>query len=32
MAKRFAITTIATDSMKVDDKGHVEAVFTITNA
>jgi hypothetical protein len=32
MAKSFAITTIAIDTLKVDDKGHAEAVFTITNA
>jgi hypothetical protein len=32
MAKSFAITTIATDTLKVDNKGHAEAVFIIINA
>jgi hypothetical protein len=32
MAKTFAITTTATDTLKADAKGHAEAVFTVTNA
>lgn len=31
MAKTFAITTTATDTLKTDAKGHAEAVFTVTN-
>jgi beta-lactam-binding protein with PASTA domain len=31
MAKTFAITTIATDTVKADATGHTEAVFTVTN-
>src|SRR6266542_6193362 len=32
MARTFTITTTATDTLKVDDKGHAEAAFTVTNA
>jgi beta-lactam-binding protein with PASTA domain len=32
MAKTFTITTTAIDTLRVDDKGHAEAVFTVTNA
>jgi hypothetical protein len=32
MARTFNITTTATDTLKVDDKGHAEAQFTVTNA
>src|SRR6185503_20685011 len=31
MAKTFTITTTATDTLKTNDKGHAEAVFTVTN-
>lgn len=31
MAQTFTITTTATDVLKTDDKGHAEAVFTVTN-
>lgn len=31
MAKTFAITTTATDTLKTDSKGHAEAVYTVTN-
>jgi beta-lactam-binding protein with PASTA domain len=31
MAKTFAITTTATDTLKTDARGHAEAVFTVTN-
>jgi hypothetical protein len=31
MAKSFAITTTATSTLKVDARGHAEAVFTVTN-
>lgn len=31
MAKSFAITTTATDTLRADNKGHVEAGFTVTN-
>ena len=31
MAKTFAVTTTATDTLKTDAKGHAEAVFTVTN-
>ena len=32
MARSFTITTTATDTLKADDKGHAQAVFTVTNA
>jgi hypothetical protein len=32
MANTFTITTSATDTLKTDDKGHTEAVFTVTNS
>jgi beta-lactam-binding protein with PASTA domain len=31
MANTFTITTTATDTLKADDKGHTEAVFTVAN-
>ena len=31
MAKSFAITTTATETLKADAKGHAQAVFTVTN-
>jgi len=31
MAKTFTITTTATDTLKTKEKGHAEAVFTVTN-
>jgi serine/threonine-protein kinase len=31
MPKTFTITTTATDTLKANDKGHAEAVFTVTN-
>src|SRR6266566_3061147 len=31
MAKTFTITTTATDTLRTNDKGHAEAVFTVTN-
>jgi serine/threonine-protein kinase len=31
MPKSFTITTTATDTLKTNDKGHTEAVFTVTN-
>ncbi len=31
MAKSFAVTTTATDTLKGDAKGHAEALFTVTN-
>jgi len=31
MANTFTITTTATDTLKTNDKGHAEAVFTVTN-
>ncbi|HEY6231057.1 MAG TPA: PASTA domain-containing protein [Pyrinomonadaceae bacterium] len=31
MTKTFTITTTASDTIKADNKGHAEAVFTVTN-
>ncbi len=31
MARSFAITTTATDTLKADAQGHAQAVFTVTN-
>jgi beta-lactam-binding protein with PASTA domain len=31
MPKTFTITTTATETLKANDKGHTEAVFTVTN-
>ena len=31
MARTFTTTTTATDTLKTNDKGHAEAVFTVTN-
>jgi beta-lactam-binding protein with PASTA domain len=32
MAKTFSVTTTPTDTLKTNDKGHAEAVFTVTNS